>query len=59
MIDEKAWPKTRPRMDFDPGQESAHMRDEATKGLEVAFPEPVCNVVKIQGMKTGIAHENL
>jgi hypothetical protein len=58
MVDEKALPDGRSRMDFDTGQETHDMREPARQELRLAHPQPVGNAVPPHGMQARIAYQN-
>ncbi len=58
MIDEKARTEHGARMDFDAGQESTDVGDEASESLQSMGPEPVRDAMEEEGMKTRITQED-
>jgi len=58
MVNEESGTDLCSRMDLDPREKSGNMREKAGEEMEVTFPEPMGESVKIEGMKTRIAEEN-
>jgi hypothetical protein len=59
MIDEESGSDLSPRVDFDPGEETAEVGEKAAQKVETVPPQPVGEAMKPDRMKTWVAKEYL
>jgi hypothetical protein len=59
VVDEKAFPDISPGVDFNPGAETADMRNQAREKRYMPVPQGMSQAVELPGMKAGIGKKYL
>jgi hypothetical protein len=59
MVDEKSLPNLSPGVNFDPGKETADMRNQTREKRDTPVPQRMSQAMKLPGMETGIGKKDL